>query len=234
MQLQQLYSLTRQAIQKYNMISDGDVIAVGISGGKDSLTLLYALSGLRKFYPASFTIKAITVDLGYDDFDLSKIEELCKSLDVEYKIVHTNIKDMLPKENPCSLCARLRKGALISEIKNMGCNKVAYAHHMDDVIETMMLSLIYEGRFSSFWPVTHLDDTNIDIIRPLIFVPEANVIGFKNKYALPVVTSPCPYEPETERAYIKNLIRDINNHTKDVKKRLMTAIVNGNIEGWTL
>ena len=160
MKLQRLYSYVRQAIDDYNMIDKGDKIAIGISGGKDSLSLLYALAGLCKFYPKEFSVVAITVDLGYDGFDTSDIARLCESLNVEYHVVHTQIKDMLA-EGHCSLCARLRKGAFNDKAKELGCNKIAYAHNMDDVIETMMLGLIYEGRFTSFSPVTYLDKKNL-------------------------------------------------------------------------
>lgn len=232
MKLQRLYSLTRQALDQYHMIEEGDRIAVGVSGGKDSLTLLYALSGLQKFYPKSFTLQAITVDLGFKEISLTEIDNLCKKLGIEYHVVNTGIGEMLPQDKPCSLCARLRKGALNQEALRLGCNKVAYAHHMDDVIETLMMSLIYEGRLSCFWPVTKLEQTGLTVIRPLLFVPEADIIGFKNRYELPVTDSGCPYEEETERAYVKELIRQINLHTPGVKKRLMTAVVNGNLEGW--
>jgi len=232
MKEQQLFSKMRQAMEQYKMIEEGDVVAVGISGGKDSLTLLRGMVGLSKFYPIPFQVKAITVDLGYEGTDYSEIKKLCDELGVEYRIEYTKINTMLPSENPCSLCARLRKGALNQAIKEMGCNKVAYAHHMDDVIETMMLSLIYEGRFSTFWPVTFLEGSDITLIRPMILVTEAEVIGFKNKYDLPVMKSQCDYEPETQRAYVKQLITEINRHTPGVKKRMMTAIRNGNLEGW--
>ena len=161
MKLQKLLSYTRQAVDEYEMIQEGDKIAIGISGGKDSLTLLYALTNLQKFYPKQFDLIAITVDLGYEGFDLSKIKQLCNDLGVEYHIVSTKIGEMVTGDtlegSACSLCARLRKGALNDAAKELGCNKVAYGHHMDDVIETMMLALVYEGRFCSFWPVTFLD-----------------------------------------------------------------------------
>lgn len=232
MNIQRLYSLTRQAIDTYDMIEEGDRIAIGISGGKDSLTLLYALAGLRKFYPKKYELVAVTVDLGYEGFELTKIRALCARLEVPYEVVHTQINEMLPKERPCSLCARLRKGAFGECVKALGCNKIAYAHHLDDVVETLMLSLIYEGRLSTFWPVTPLGDSGLTLIRPLIFVPEADVIGFKNKYDLPVTATGCPYEPETERAYVKELLKDINHHAPGVRKRMMTAVINGNLEGW--
>ena len=150
MKLQKLLSYTRQAVDRYQMIQEGDKIAIGISGGKDSLTLLYALTNLRKFYPQKFDLIAITVDLGYEGFDLSAITELCKELNVEYHIIKTQIGSMVTQENlegsACSLCARLRKGALNDAAKGFGCNKVAYGHHMDDVIETMMLALLFEPK----------------------------------------------------------------------------------------
>ena len=237
MKLQKLLSYTRQAIDEYQMIQDGDKIAIGISGGKDSLTLLYALSNLQKFYPKNFSLIAITVDLGYENFDLSKIQKLCDSLQVEYHIISTKIGEMVTSDNlegsACSLCARLRKGALNDAAKALGCNKVAYGHHMDDVIETMMLSLIYEGRFCSFWPVTFLDKTELTIIRPMIYVPETDVKGFENKYDLPITKNPCPIDGSTKREYVKNLIRQINLENPGVKKRLFHAIKDGNLEGWS-
>lgn len=213
------------------MVQENDKIAIGISGGKDSLTLLYALAGLRKFYPKKFDVVAITVDLGYGNFDLSKIEKLCESLDVEYHIVSTNIGNMV-REGECSLCARLRKGALADKAMEFGCNKIAYAHNMDDVVETMLLSLIYEGRFSAFWPVTYFEDKKLAVIRPLIFAPLADIIGFMNKYDLPVTKNPCPYDGVTERGYVRELLAEINKHAPGVKNRMMTAIRNGNLEGW--
>lgn len=223
MEIQRLYSYVRKAISDYDMIHNGDKIAVGISGGKDSLTLLYALSGLRRFYPESFEICAITIDLGYGDFNLSQIERLCNDLNVEYHIVRTQINEMV-SNGECSLCARLRKGALLNKAKEYGCNKIAYAHNMDDVIETMMMSLIFEGRFCSFWPITHFDDSDMDVIRPLIYTPVEDVIGFSNKYSLPVTKNPCPYDKVTNRTYVRDLLRDINKHAPGVKKRLMTAV----------
>ena len=151
MRLQQLLSYTRKAVDEYRMIDEGDHIAVGISGGKDSLTLLYALHGLKRFYPNRFELSAVTVDLGYEKCDFTPVQALCKELDVPYHIVKTDIAHILFEErkesNPCSLCAKMRKGALNQAVKEMSCNKVAYAHHRDDIIETMLLSLIFEGRF---------------------------------------------------------------------------------------
>lgn len=231
MKLQRLYSYVRRALKDYEMIEEGDRVAVGVSGGKDSLTLLYALAGLRRFYPKAFEVVAVTVDLGYEGFELSEIRALCDSLKVDFHVVHTRIREMVP-DGECSLCARLRKGAFNEKALQLGCNKIAYAHNMDDVVETMLLSLIYEGRFSTFWPVTPLEDCGLSVIRPLIYVPAAEVIGFKNKYRLPVVKNPCPYDGNTERTYIRGLLADIGRHAPGVKKRMMTAVKNGRLEGW--
>lgn len=236
MKLQQLLSYTRKAVDEYSMIQEGDHIAVGISGGKDSLTLLHAMHGLKRFYPQKFELSAITVDLGYDSADFTPVERLCKEMDVPYKLVKTDIARILFDErkesNPCSLCAKMRKGALNEAVKAMGCNKVAYAHHKDDIIETMLLSLIFEGRFHSFSPKTYLDRMDLTVIRPMMFVDEADVIGFKNRYALPVVKSPCPIDGHTKRQYAKDLVHQLNLEHPGAKQRMFTAILNGNIQGW--
>lgn len=236
MKLQQLLSYTRKAVDEYQMIQPGDRIAVGISGGKDSLTLLYALHGLRRFYPNHFDMEAITVNLGFDGFDLAPIRSLCEELAVPYTVVDTEIGRIIFDErkegNPCSLCAKMRKGAFNQEAKRLGCNKIAYAHHKDDIVETMLLSLIFEGRFYSFSPRTYLDKMDLTVIRPLMFVDEADVIGFKNKYHLPVLKSPCPADGYTKRQSAKELLRQLNLEYPGVKNRMFTAILNGNIPGW--
>lgn len=236
MKLQQLLSFTRKAVDEYQMIEAGDKIAVGISGGKDSLTLLYALAGLRRFYPKPFDLIAITVDLGYEKFHTEKIEALCKELDVPYHVVKTDIARILFEErkesNPCSLCAKMRKGALNEAVKKLGCNKVAYAHHKDDIVETMILSLIFEGRFHSFSPKSYLDRMDLTVIRPMMYVNEADVIGFQRKYELPVEKSRCPVDGLTKRQYAKDLIHQLELDHPGAKQRMFTAIINGNIEGW--
>ena len=236
MKLQQLLSHTRKAVDEYQMIQEGDHIAVGISGGKDSLTLLYALHGLKRFYPNHFELSAITVDLGYEQCDFTPIKELCREMEIPYRIVKTDIAQILFEErkekNPCSLCAKMRKGALNQAVKEIGCNKIAYAHHKDDIIETMILSLFFEGRFYSFSPKTYLDRMDLTVIRPIMFVDEADVIGFKNKYNLPVVKSACPVDGYTKRQYAKDLLADLNRQHPGIKQRMFTAILNGNILGW--
>lgn len=236
MKLQQLLSHTRKAVDEYQMIQEGDHIAVGISGGKDSLTLLYALHGLKRFYPNHFELSAITVDLGYEQCDFTPIKELCREMEIPYHIVKTDIAQILFEErkekNPCSLCAKMRKGALNQAVKEIGCNKIAYAHHKDDIIETMILSLFFEGRFYSFSPKTYLDRMDLTVIRPIMFVDEADVIGFKNKYNLPVVKSACPVDGYTKRQYAKDFLVDLNRQYPGIKQRMFTAILNGNIPGW--
>lgn len=228
MKLQKLYSYTRKAIDDYEMINEGDKIAIGISGGKDSLTLLYALSGMRRFYQKKYELAAISVDLGLGIQNMDKIKELCDSLEVPFYIEKTEIGnivfDVRKEKNPCSLCAKMRKGALNNKALELGCNKIAYAHHKDDIIETMMMSLIYEGRINSFAPVTHLEKTGLYVIRPMMYVSEAEVIGFKNKYQLPVAKNPCPVDGHTKREYIKKLISEINKENPGVKERMFTAI----------
>ena len=213
MKLQRVLSEVRKAVDDYRMIAEGDKIAVGISGGKDSLTLLYALSSLRRFYPHPFELVAVTVDLGFANLDLSEIKKLCEKLEVPYTVVKTQIGQIVfeqrQENNPCALCAKMRKGALNEAMKQLGCNKIAYAHHMDDVVETMMLSLLYEGRFHTFSPVTYLDDTGLTVIRPLIYMKEADVIGFVRKYEVPVVKSPCPVDGHTKREYVKQLLSSL-------------------------
>lgn len=236
MKLQQVLSHVRRAVDDYHMIQTGDRIAIGISGGKDSLTLLYAMNDLKRFYPEHFEICAVTVDLGFDNLNLDRIRELCSTLGVEYMIVKTDIAQIIfedrREENPCSLCAKMRKGALNQAVKESGCNKVAYAHHKDDVVETMLMSLIYEGRFHTFAPVTYLDRMDMTVIRPLMYMNEADVIGFVNKYNVPVVKSPCPADGHTKREYVKNLLRQLNLENPGVKERMFTAVRTGNMKGW--
>ena len=225
MKLQRLYSYVRQAVDDYNMIEEGDRIALGMSGGKDSYTLLYALSGLRRFYPKHFEIEAVTVDLGYEGFDTGAIRDVCERLDVSYHVEKTQISEMIGDKG-CSLCARLRKGAFGEAAARLSCNKLAYAHNLDDAVETMMLSLIYEGRFSCFLPVTRYDDNCLTLIRPLIYVPAGRVRGFANSYELPIVKNPCPYDSNTERTFVREMLKDIERHAPGTKARMMTAIKN--------
>lgn len=231
MTIRRLQSLTRKAVDEFNMIEEGDRIAVGISGGKDSLTLLYALSGLRRYYPKHFELEAITVSLGFDGFDTSRIKELCETLEVNYTVVQTQIKDVVfdirNESNPCSLCAKMRKGAFNDKAKELGCNKSAYAHQRDDVIETALMSLIYEGHFYCFAPVTYLDRTDITLIRPMLYVNEADIKGFTKNMDLPVLKNPCPADGNTKREYVKDLVSKLEYENRGFKDRMFHAVKSG-------
>lgn len=232
-----ILSYVRRAVDDYGMIEDGDRIAVGVSAGKDSLTLLYALSALRKFYPKKFELCAITVDMGFaEEFDLSPIARLCEELDVEYKIIPTEINNIIfnvrKEPNPCSLCAKMRRGALHRAAKDFGCNKVALGHHFDDVVETFMLNLFYEGRIGCFSPVTYLSRTDITLIRPMIYMPEKDVRYFASKAELPVIKSPCAADGNTQREAMKQLLATLDKNNKGLKYRIFGAIQRGEIDGF--
>ncbi|MCI9545334.1 MAG: tRNA 2-thiocytidine(32) synthetase TtcA [Lachnospiraceae bacterium] len=236
MKLQQLLSVSRKAIDEFNMIQSGDCIAVGVSGGKDSLALLLALRHLQRFYPKKYSLQAVTVDLGFPNVDFSKIQSFCVDIEVPFTRVKTEIANIVfyekREKNPCSLCAKMRKGAFNDAIKELGCNKVAYAHHRDDVVETLLLSLIFEGRFHTFSPVTYWDRMDLTLIRPFVFMKEADIIGFQNKYQLPVAKSPCPADGRTKREYAKNLLKELNQDHPGAKDRIFAAILSGNLKGW--
>lgn len=236
MKLQQLLSYTRKAVDDYEMIQEGDHIAVGISGGKDSLTLLYALAGLRRFYPKKFRLTAIAVHLGFEGLDLSPIAALCQELQVDFSIVETQIAQIIFEErkesNPCSLCAKMRKGSFNDRARELGCNKIAYAHHLDDLTETLLMSMIFEGRLHTFSPVTYLDRMDLTLIRPLLYVHERDVIGFRNLYQLPVQKNPCPADGFTKREYAKNLVHQLDAEHPGAKDRIFRAIVNSGLKGW--
>ena len=236
MTLQKLYSYTRQAINDFQMIQDGDKIAIGVSGGKDSLALLYALSGLQKFILEKIDIVAITVDLGFGNFETEEIKKLCEKLGIEYHLVKTQIADILKakiKEGSfCSLCAKMRKGALNNFAKDLGCNKIAYAHHKDDFVETMILSLFYEGQFFSFPPVKYYEDVDLTVIRPLLYVPEKDIIGFQNKMTLQSIKNPCPFDKNTKREYVKNILRQLKKDNPEIQQKMFNAILKGKIYEW--
>lgn len=237
MKLQQLLSLTRRAVYDYDLIEDGDKIAVGISGGKDSLALLYALANLRRFYPKKFQLAAITVHLGIEGMDYTGVASLCKELDVPYYIVETQINEIVfearKEENPCSLCAKLRKGSLNEKALDLNCNKIAYAHHKDDVVETFLMSLTFEGRLHTFSPKTYLSKTGLTLIRPLVYIDESRIIGFQNRYQLPVVKNLCPADGFTKREEMKQLVKAMNQQYPDYKERVFTAITRGGLPDWS-
>ena len=235
-EMKRILSYTRRAVDDYEMIHEGDKIAVGISAGKDSLTLLHALAGLRRFYPKRFELVAITVDMGFEGMDFTPIRELCEQLDVPYIIAKTEISriifDVRKEKNPCSLCAKMRRGALHNTAKEAGCNVVALGHHFDDVVETFMLNLFYEGRIGCFQPVTYLSRKDITVIRPMIYMPEKDIRYFANRVSLPVVKSTCPADGNTERESMKQLLHTLERENKGLRYRIFGALQRGNIDGF--
>ena len=229
MNLQQLLSPFRKAVDDFNMISDGDKIAVGLSGGKDSIALLSAFCGLKRFYPKNFDIIAVTIDtgVGYDKREFDALKNFVDGLGVDYHIEKTEIYDIVFNErkesNPCSLCANMRRGALNQVSAELGCNKVALGHHADDLVETFYLSMLYEGRFSTFHPVTHLERANLDVIRPMIYVRERDIISFTNDK--PILHNPCPADKHTRREYIKNLLKDIRKEIPFSTDNVLNALI---------
>ena len=234
--IKRVLSFVRRALDDYLMIEDGDKIAVGVSAGKDSLALLCAMAEIRRFYPKKFDLLAITVDMGFEGMDFSPVKSFCEELGVEYEIVPTQISkiifDVRKEKNPCSLCAKMRRGALYNYAKERGCNKVALGHHFDDVVETFMLNLFFEGRLGCFQPVTYLSNTDITLIRPMIYMPEKDVRYFASKTELPIQKSPCPADGNTEREEMKKLLASLERENKGLRYRIFGAIQRGGIDGF--
>lgn len=232
MTTQKLLSYLRQCIKKYNMINTGDKIAVGLSGGKDSMTMLYGLKKLQSFYPAPFDIVAIYVNLGINEDKLptQTIKKFCKELEVPFYSVNTDIYKIIFEErkenNPCSLCAKMRKGALNEKALSLNCNKIAYAHHKDDFIETSIMSLFFEGHYYCFPPVTHLDKTGLSVIRPMLYIDEKEINGFVYKNQIPVISNSCPADGYTKRQEIKEFLEQSSDKFPDLKKNLNSALLN--------
>ena len=235
-EMKRMLSFVRRAVDDYHMIEEGDRIAVGISGGKDSLTLLSVLVALSHFYPKHFEVVGITVDMGFPEADFSEIETFCRDLGVEYRIVKTEIAKLIfevrREKNPCSLCAKMRRGTLHSAAVGLGCNKVALGHHYDDAVETFMLNLFYEGRLGCFSPVTYLSRRNLTLIRPLLYAQEKDVRYFTRRQALPVMKSPCPEDHATERENMKLFLAGLEQKNKGLKHRIFHAMCKGKIDGF--
>ncbi|MBQ9737064.1 MAG: tRNA 2-thiocytidine(32) synthetase TtcA [Clostridia bacterium] len=235
--MQRILSTMRRAIQDYNMISAGDKIAVGVSGGKDSLTLLAALQAFKRFSEVPFDVMGITVDMGFDGVDYTPIKDFCAELGVSYIAKKTDIAEILfdirKEKNPCSLCSRMRRGALNDLAKENGCNKVALGHNNEDVIETFFLSLFYEGRLNSFSPVTYLSRRELSVIRPLIYAAEADIRGYARRAKLPIVKNPCPMDGVSKRQDMKDFINEKTSVDRHFKARMMNAIQTG-LEDWRL
>lgn len=236
--MQKILSAVRKAVDEYGMIETGDRIAVGISGGKDSLLLLLALKELQRFYPKSFEVMGISIDMGFDGMDYSPIQRLCDEIGVSYQVVKTDIAeiifDLRKEPNPCSLCAKLRRGALNDAAKAAGCNKVALGHHHDDAVETFMMNLIYEGRIGCFSPVTYLDRTDVTVIRPMLYLTESEVRRIEKSVFLPVVKNKCPADGHTKREYVKNLLHDLEQEVQGTKVRIQHAMEKAELDGWKL
>ncbi len=233
--MKRILSYMRRAVEDYNMIAPGDKIAVGISGGKDSLTLLNALYHYKKYFANNFDIEAITLDMGYTESDYTPVAKMCEERNINYTVVKTNIKevvfDIRQEKNPCSLCSKLRSGALNSNAVKLNCNKVALGHHFEDAIETFFLSLFYEGRVNCFSPVSYLDRTGITLIRPLIYTPESIIKGAAKRLNLPVCKNPCPADGNTKRQEMKNFINNRSKTDRHFKDKIFHAITTSQ-EGW--
>lgn len=234
--LQRMLSLFRSCVDDYHMIETGDRIAVGVSGGKDSLTLLVLLAELKKFYPKSFTLEAFSVDMGLPDMDFSPVEELCSRMEVPFHRIPTQIGPILfeyrKEKNPCSLCAKMRRGALGKAITEAGIRKIALGHHRDDAVETFLMSLIYEGRISCFEPVTYLDRTGVTQIRPMLYIPEKTVAHFAEALALPVVHNTCPADKHTKREETKDLVYELAGRYPGLKDKLFGAMQRYPLHNW--
>ncbi len=229
-------SFVRRGVDDYNMIEDGDKIAVGVSAGKDSLTLLYAMAQLRRFYPKKFELIAITVDMGFEGMDLTPVKKFCEELDVEFHVVPTQIAkvvfDIRRESSPCSLCAKMRRGALHSAAKELGCTSVALGHHFDDAVDTFMLNLFFEGRIGCFSPVSYLSRVGIKLIRPMLYMPEKDVRYFAQKVTLPIIESPCPANGNTEREEMKQLLSTLDRKYKGLRYRIFGAMQRAGVDGF--
>ena len=232
MDLQRLTTLLRKSIQRYGMIAEGDGIAVGLSGGKDSLCLLMGLAALRKFYPIPFTLHAIHVDVGagMPPEAIAAMADFCASLDVPFHHVKTDIYQIVFEErkekNPCSLCAKMRRGALNELAKEVGCNKVALGHHRDDALETLLLCLLHEGRIHTFHPSSYLSRMDLTVIRPMVYVPEKHIIHLARTMEFPVVKSPCPANGNTQREEMKNLLDSLCRLYPNARELMLSALRN--------
>lgn len=233
--MQKLIGLVRRCVEDYHMIAPGDRIGVGVSGGKDSVALLVFLAELRKYNSNPFSLEAITIDMGMG-MDFSQIEALCKRLDVPFNLVKTEIGpiifDYRKEKNPCSMCAKMRRGALNQALLDKGLNKLALGHHYDDAVETFMMSLLYEGRISCFQPVTDLDRTGIIQIRPMLYLHEKTVDGFVQRSQLPVIHNRCPVDKNTKREEIKQLIYELSEKYPDLKERVFGAMQRFPLPAW--
>lgn len=228
--------LLRRCIDDYGMINEGDAIAVGVSGGKDSVVLLRALRYLQNYYPKKFHLEGITLDLGFEGMDFTPVAEMCREIDVPYTVIKTDIReivfDVRKEENPCSLCAKMRRGALNDAMKAHGCNKLALGHHFDDAVETFLMSLVFEGRISCFKPMTYMSRADVWQIRPMLYAGEQRVANVAAKYDLPIVENPCPQDKGSKRYEVKQLIHTLSADYPDLKSKIFGAMQRLPMEGW--
>ena len=226
----------RRAVDDYGMINEGDGVAVGVSGGKDSMLLLAALRQLQSYYPKKFRLCAITIELGFSGMDFTPVAEFCREMDIPYICVKTDIKeivfDVRKEDNPCSLCAKMRRGALNSTLKEHGMNKLALGHHFDDAVETFMMSLLFEGRIRCFEPVTYLDRSGVTQIRPLIYAGEQRIANVAAALGLPIVENPCPQDKTSKRYEVKQLLKTMCADYPDVKSKVFGAMQRMPLDGW--
>lgn len=226
----------RRAVDDYRMIQAGDRVAVGVSGGKDSMVLLLALDCLRKYYPEPFELEAVTIELGFEGMDFTPVCELCGKLDIPYTCVRTDIKeivfDVRKEDNPCSLCAKMRRGALNNVLRERNLNKLALGHHFDDAVETYMMSLLFEGRISCFQPVTFLDRSGVTQIRPLIYAGEQKITNLARELNVPIVENPCPEDKGSKRYEIKQLLKTMSVQYPDMKSKIFGAMQRLPLKGW--
>lgn len=235
--MKRMLSRVRRAVDDYGMIQEGDRIAIGVSGGKDSLTLLCVLAALRRFYPKRFELTAVSLHMGYEGMSFDKVKELCKELEIPYVVKDTDIAEVIfdvrKEKNPCSLCAKMRRGGVNDLAVELGCNKVALGHHNEDVLETFFLSLFFEGRLNCFSPVTYLSRRDIHVIRPMIYVPEGDIKGFARRQNLPIVHNPCPMDGVSKRQDMKEFIAGKVKEDKFFKTKIMHAIQTG-LDDWKI
>ncbi len=234
--LNEFTGTVRRAVDDYNMIEDGDKVAVGVSGGKDSMLLLVALNHLKSFYPKHFDLEAITIELGFDGMDFTPVKEMCERLEIPYTCLKTDIKeivfDIRKEDNPCSLCAKMRRGAINDAIGQRGIKKLALGHHFDDAVETYMMSLLFEGRISCFRPVTYLDRSGVTQIRPLIYAGEQRISNVAAALELPIVENPCPQDKGSKRYEIKKMLSVMCKDYPDMKSKIFGAMQRMPLPGW--
>ena len=236
--MQHILGLVRRCVEDYHMIEPGDRIAVGVSGGKDSLLTLVSLARLQKFYPIPFAVEAITMEMGMPGMDFSGVAALCEKLEVPYTRIQVPVYQIIFEErkekNPCSLCAKLRRGSLNTALTDLGIRKIALGHHYDDAIETLLMNLLFEGRIGCFQPVTYLDRTGITQIRPLLYCREEEIRRVARRLELPVVENPCPANGRSRRQEVKELIAGLEGRYPDIKQKLFGSLQRYPLYGWNL